>query len=145
MTYELDPLTGDPMPKSSVIATPSETPPQTPQIDPTALEGLTRDELIALVKIMPGWPVALMSEDEQAEAMFTRLAIEGLDPKGKQWQTAISQWFDRKRGKPVTPVAAAIVVKDDKPLDRRELARQVDFLLAIARNSDAPVIEGSSE
>ena len=84
--------------------------------------------------------IGLMTKQEIGEAMMHRLAVKALDPAGRDTLAAIQQWLDREKGKAVTPIAAQIVVKEEKPIEVKELARRVDFLLAMADNAAETVL-----
>ncbi len=137
---------------------PTETAPQSPEIDAKALEGMTRDQLLALVKKMPGWPVALMTKAEQAEAIITRFAIEALDPNSKQWQPAGQQVLDRTQGKAIQRVDQRVLhahkgIAVDMPTDElmalvkgmRQLPDGImllaDGTLDIVDHEDPPTID----
>lgn len=115
MTYEFDPLTGDPMPKSNgkvndvVPGSNAITEAQLAKLD-----AMSRDDLIALVRRMACQCglVAAMSEEETARAMLDRLAEEALkrSTQGRDAISTINAWLDRKQGKPIARTVAEVSV-----------------------------------
>ena len=127
--------------KANAEALEKKQPAQT--VDLSRLDSMGLDELKTLVRRVCGGKlaIALMTKTEIAEAMMYRLACKALDPEGRETLAAINQWLDREKGRAVTPIAAQIVVKDEKPVDKRELARKIDFLMSMAENeAETPAI-----
>ena len=108
--------------------------------DLSRLDSMSKQALIALIIKMGGVDVALMTKTEIAEAYLHRLATESLDKRSARWESAGREWLDREKGKAVTPIAAQIVVKDEKPVDKRELARKIDFLMSMVENEGETVL-----
>ena len=101
--------------------------PQSPQIDPTALEGLNaldRDQLLTLCRRMACQCglVAMMTEEETAQAMLDVLADTALKPLNggnikadiTSRMNAIDKWLDRTKGK--SPVSLNIGGQKDNPV-----------------------------
>ena len=116
--------------------------PPAESVDLSRLDSMGLEELKTLVRRVCGGKlaIALMTKTEIAEAMMYRLACKALDPEGRETLAAINQWLDREKGRAVTPIAAQIVVKDEKPVDKRELARKIDFLMSMAENEKETVL-----
>lgn len=76
---------------------------EAPDID--KLEGMTRDELIALVRLCNAEQIAIagLTEDQIAEAMLFRIASDGLTSKdAKRALENFNAWLDRVKGKAPT-------------------------------------------
>lgn len=108
--------------------------------DIATLRSMSKEALVSLIIKMGGVDVALMTKQEQAEAMMHRLAEKALDKNGRETLAAINQWLDREKGKAITPIAAQIKIVDDKPIDRRELARKIEFLMSMADSEPETVL-----
>lgn len=82
--------------------------------DIAALDAMSREELIALVRRMACQcgMVAGMSAEEIAQAMLARLAEEALSrsTQGKDCISAINAWLDRTQGKPIARTVAEVSV-----------------------------------
>lgn len=116
MSMEFDPLTGDPMPTGTAqkAATPKN---NGNSPDLSALDTLTRDELIALIRKVcaAGWGYAglsgrelvkasMQSDDEAYESvMLTALVLAKNAKDWREFHTLASFWAERKKGKPVQP------------------------------------------
>lgn len=127
MTDEFDPLTGDPLPKHSK---PPETAQDTPDL--SALEGLSKDELIALVGRMARQcgMVACMTEEETAQAMLDRLAHVALTAGVKDAVGAINAWLDRVQGRPTQRIEQrTLEVHVDIDARRQEARGKAEQLL----------------
>lgn len=107
-------------------------------IELASLESLSKSGLIALIKRLnpDSVRIGLMTKEEIGEAMMHRLAVKALDPAGRETLAAINQWLDREKGRPVTPVAAQVHVKVDEVIDKKQLAREIAFALAIVENEE---------
>jgi hypothetical protein len=89
---------------------------QSPCYDITAsdlarLDGMTRDELIALVRRVGGarWAeIMMMDRKQQAIAMRDRLAHIALTGEIRDALTAIDKFLDREEGKATQPVAMSM-------------------------------------
>ncbi len=115
MTYIPDPANytpkGNPFPKNAGINRPeAQTPIASHELE--KLEGMSRDELLALVRRFTcqcGY-AATMTDEETAQAMMDTLAETALKPvvHGTSMKadiaarlTAVEKWLDRKKGKPI--------------------------------------------
>ena len=95
------------------------------------LASMSKDELIALVRLLPGVSTAILTPQEIVAAMKLRLAHGGLNEKDMfKALPLMREWFDRELGK--APQSVSMVVEDkglgklsDERLLRleRELAR----------------------
>jgi hypothetical protein len=77
------------------------------------LEGYSRDELIALIKLVSGaiWGYALDTREQKAEAARLKLYALGMDSNDiSKVVPALDKWFDRTMGKAVQPIAQKIEV-----------------------------------
>lgn len=101
---QYDPLTGDPLPNSQRMGN------SMPQMaaagcgDLTALDSMTRQQLVALIKRIGGamWGVVLMTDEQRAEAMLDRMAIIALTSADqKAASESMREWLDRKLGRSV--------------------------------------------
>ena len=126
-----------------------QSPPQSPQIDPTALEGLNaldRDQLLSLCRRMACQCglVAMMTDDETAQAMLDELAHTALKPLKlsvnikadiQSRMAAIDKWLDRKQGKAIQRVDQRNVnVTLDEATHREAVHKQaVDMMNRLAK------------
>jgi hypothetical protein len=100
------------------------------------LEGMTREELIALIKGVAGaiWGYALMDDIQKAEAARLKLYNLGMSASEvHKVVPALDKWFDRTEGK--APQSIALDVKDDR-LDKMP----IDRLLRLAAMLDEPAV-----
>ncbi|HSY75865.1 MAG TPA: hypothetical protein VK890_03345 [Bacteroidia bacterium] len=137
--FDKDPLTGDPIPKSNKRE--DETRPQKspPDIDLANLEGMTREELITLVRRVCGarWAeIITMTRAEQAIAMKDRLAHIALTAEVKEALNAIDKFLDREEGRARQQIE--LTGKDGSPLSVRLLAIQERYL---PKDITPPLIE----
>src|SRR5687767_1377392 len=93
-----DPLTGDPLPKSNnTESQPREKPAES--VDPSRLDGMTKPELIALIKLVCGarWgEIALLSEEEAYNATMLKLLHGGLTAADiGRALPPLKEWADR--------------------------------------------------
>lgn len=109
-----DPLTGDPLPAGMSTNAATAQSSSLPEIDIDKLEGMTKEQLITLLKtiyVAIGWvDIALMDKSTVAEAMRLELARIALSPlvAGTSLKAdiqsklaAIDKWLDRTEGKPL--------------------------------------------
>lgn len=78
-----------------------------------ALDGMSREELISLIKGVSGpmWGIGLKTKEEIADAMLFKLAHTALTSKdAKDMMAAIREWLDRVNGKAVQPIVGAMKV-----------------------------------
>ncbi len=156
-SYEFDPLTGDPLPKtnkresgtnSQVASSPSALSAEVLE----RLEGCSREELIALVRRSNAdlVRVCMMSKEETAQAMRDKLAeialkplVPGMNIKAdiSSCISAIDKWLDRAEGK---PVGAATNISIGGGTGDRQI--RVVFVNAedVRREREMKVIEGQS-
>ena len=98
------------------------------------LHSMTKDELIALICQIKGIGYALMTEDEQYEAVCNKFLVGGMSEK-EIWKALppLKEWLDRRKGK-----AAQSISLDVK--DTRMDKMPIDRLLRLAAMLDEPVI-----
>lgn len=130
-------------------AQPREMPAQ--EVLPVDLGKLSKQELIALCERMARQCglVAGMTDEETAQAMLDMLAHTALKPIAvglnmradiQARLAAIDKWLDRKQGKPLQQIAAAIKsehaenVNINDPESLLDLARRMEFIMAKARH-----------
>ena len=127
---DTDPLTGE------LLAKPKTLPPEKPQdaLDLSRLDGMTRDELIALVRRVCGarWgEIAGMSKDERMESAKLKLWHEGLTSKEiVKYLPALREAMDRETGKPSQSIAMTV---ESKGLDKLSDERLLRLESALAR------------
>lgn len=132
MTDDVDPLTGDPLPKIGLTAAIRDKDTITPETL-TTLQSLSNADLIALIQRVSGamWGVGLKTREQIAEAFKLKLAIGGMTEKDMFKALPIMrEWFDRELGKAPQSIAMTVEDKgitklsDDRLLRlERELAR----------------------
>lgn len=119
MTYELDPLTGDPIAKSDAEIAVSKV----ASVDLSAIDTMPIDELRTLCKRMACQCglIARMTREETAQAMLDTLAetalkpiVMGLNMKAdiQSRMTAIDKWLDRTEGKATQRIEQKIEYND---------------------------------
>lgn len=94
--------------------------------DFSRLDSLTRDELITLIKTLPGVSTAMLTKEEIGEAMMVKLAHTALTSRDvKDTLAAIKEWLDREHGKPMQRQQSLVATVDaTKPMpenDRKAL------------------------
>jgi len=117
MTNPIDPLAGftpRKNPPRLLIEPPLKAPPKTASFAPPELEDaidrldkLSKPELVALIGSVSKavWGIGLMKDDEIAECMLLKLAINALTTSdAKDALSNIREWLDRKKGKAVQTV-----------------------------------------
>lgn len=113
MDAVIDPFTNYEMkpPKDAVKQSPAPEQITLTPSDLAALREMDREALISLIKRVSGamWGIGLMSEEETYDAMLLRLAVMALTSKdARDTLTAMREWMDRKRGKPLQSIAQDI-------------------------------------
>ena len=66
------------------------------------LKDMSKDQLLTIIKNIGGamWSIGIKTDDEIAEAMRLKMAIQGLtEPKIAKSLPAMREWFDRTQGK----------------------------------------------
>lgn len=91
--------------------------------DLSRLDGMTREELIGLIRRVSGamWGIGLSTPEEIADAMKLKLATGGLTEKDMYKALPLMrEWFDRQMGKAAQSIAMTV---DDKGLGKLADAR----------------------
>lgn len=134
MNVQFDQLTGDPLPQSTVQKPAVAADKAVEPVDLTAMESMTKEELIGLVKRVcdTRWgEVALMTKQQRAEAGRLKLWHAGLTEKEVyKALPMLKEAFDRDEGKAAQSIAMTVKtspldeMSDDRLLRlERELAR----------------------
>ena len=102
-----------------------------------SLDAMSKAELITLIKrlLCQCGTVAMMTDEEQAQAMLDRLAAASARNGAKTADivASVTAWMDRKQGKPVQKqlIAAKIETRASNDPDLlKDAARRIEFLLA---------------
>lgn len=111
------------------------------------LDALDAPELRNLVKRLFGavYGVGLMNDEETAQAMLDRLAIDGLKSQDAKVTLAnFTAWLDRKRGKPVQSVTLQSEngVAEDSAADIEREAKELLLLTQDVATKGNLVIDG---
>ena len=106
----------------------------------TTLHIMRKDALISLIQRVSGamWGIGLQTEEQTAEAMLLKLAINGLTSQDNKDSLAnINAWLDRKRGKPAQYIEQKSLVAIMEIKERREIAKnEAETLLNIIAKID---------
>ena len=121
----IDEVTGERRTKSTAPAAQAQEAP-----DIAKLEGMTREDLIALVERMARQcgMVASMTEDEIRQAFLDRMAHIGLTGKAQEALAAMEKRMDRVEGKAIQREAIAIKV-ENVPVDEQRLMKLINFMI----------------
>lgn len=110
--------------------------------DAGKLEGMTKEELIALLKRIAGafLGCAVMTDDEAYEAACLKLLHGGLSERDV-WKAlpTLKEWMDRRRGKPAQSIAMTVENKGISTLSDEKLLR-LEAELARLTGQDAVLI-----
>ena len=130
--------------KNYVMKGNAPAPAEKPQeaLDLSRLDGMTRDELIALVRLCNAdrVAVAVMSPEEIVSAFKLKLAVGGITEKDMfKALPLMREWFDRQLGKAPQSVSMTVESKGiDKLSDERLLRLEKE--LARMTGEDAVII-----